>query len=394
MAISVVMPALEMAQETGKLVAWLKQDGDTVAKGDPLLEIETEKAVLEVEAAADGILAGITGEPGTDIPVGQTIAWILKPGESVPVSRPSPSPGIETATPQSAQHPESVSQRESSSGRVSPKARRMAKEAGVDLDSLKGTGEGGEILASDIQVAIDARAGSSISGPSIEHEPLSSIGRLMAERTTQSWTTVPHFFLQREVDATALNAARATHSAAVQAAGGTKLTHTDILIALIAKTLARHPRTNASWIDGGIRLNHEVNISLAMAIDDGVVAPVIHNANALGLAEITKGRVDHIERARSNRLRPADLSGGTFTISNLGMFHIDSFCGIITPPQAAILAVGQIVDRVVAHEGSIALRPMMTMTISCDHRVLDGAKAARFLHDLAEAILQPSDLTS
>jgi pyruvate dehydrogenase E2 component (dihydrolipoamide acetyltransferase) len=382
------MPALEMAQETGKLVSWLKKEGDSVAKGDLLLEIETDKAVLEVEAAADGILAGITGEVGTYIPVGQTIAWILKPGEEVPANNVAKisitAPITEAARPLDEVSPQPAT----STARVSPKARRLAKEAGIDLNSVRGSGQDGEILASDIQALVDGAAGASAI-PSARQEPLSPIGRLMAERTTQSWTTVPHFFLQREVDATALNAARAALGPAIERSLGVKLTHTDILIALVAHTLTKHPRVNASWIEDGIRLNPEVNVAIAMAVQDGVVAPVVRNAQIAPLGEIAKQRRELTDRARAGRLRPADLAGGTFTVSNLGMFHIDSFCAIITPPQAAILAVGQIVERVVAMDGVIAVRPMFSLTISCDHRVIDGAKAATFLHDLAESIHEP-----
>jgi pyruvate dehydrogenase E2 component (dihydrolipoamide acetyltransferase) len=384
------MPALEMAQETGKLVSWLKKEGDKVSKGDLLLEIETDKAVMEVEATADGVLGGITGEVGTDIPVGQTIAWILKPGEEVPAEAKPDTPAV-TQVAEAAQSSDETSLQTATSntaGRVSPKARRLAKDNGIDLTSVKGSGEGGEILASDIQALIDDGPKNS-HVPAVQHESLSSIGRLMAERTVQSWTTVPHFFLQREVDATALNSLRAALGLEVERSSGVKLTHTDILVALVARALARHPRANASWIENGVRLNPGVNISIAMAVEDGVVAPVVHNANAATLGEIAKQRRELTDRAKAGRLRPTDFAGGTFTISNLGMFHIDSFCAIITPPQAAILAVGQIVERAVAVDGVVVVRPIFSLTISCDHRVLDGAKAATFLHDLAESIREP-----
>jgi pyruvate dehydrogenase E2 component (dihydrolipoamide acetyltransferase) len=392
MAISVVMPALEMAQETGKLVSWLKKEGDKVSKGDLLLEIETDKAVMEVEATADGVLGGITGEVGTDIPVGQTIAWILKPGEDVPAETIPNPPAVAATVAEATHNSNETSTQEVTSGssaRVSPKARRLAKENGIDLNSLEGSGDGGEILASDIQALIDGGDKDSQAG-AFQHESLSSIGRLMAERTVQSWTTVPHFFLQREVDATALNSLRAALGPEVEQSSGVKLTHTDILVALVARALARHPRVNASWIEYGIRLNSDVNVSIAMAVQDGVVAPVVHNANTATLGEIAKQRRELTDRAKAGRLRPTDFAGGTFTVSNLGMFHIDSFCAIITPPQAAILAVGQIVDRVVAIDGVIVVRPIFSLTISCDHRVLDGAKAATFLHDLAESIREPN----
>jgi pyruvate dehydrogenase E2 component (dihydrolipoamide acetyltransferase) len=382
------MPALEMAQETGRLVAWLKKEGDSITKGDLLLEIETDKAVLEVEAAADGILSGVVGQVGTDIPVGQTIAWILEPGEDVPVGKVAEVPVNSAPVEANARLGDVSPQLGASAASVSPKARRLAQEAGIDLNAVRGSGHDGEILASDIQLLIDATtAVPNIPVP--QYEQLSSIGRLMAERTAQSWSTVPHFFLQQEVDATALNSARTALGPTIEHEFGVKLTHTDILVALLARTLARHPRVNASWIEGRIRTNREVNVAIAMAVEDGVVAPVIRDVANSPLGEISKQRRELTDRARTGRLRPADLAGGTFTISNLGMFHIDSFCAIITPPQAAILAVGQIAEKAVVVDGAIAVRPIFSLTISCDHRVLDGAKAATFLHDLAESIYEP-----
>jgi pyruvate dehydrogenase E2 component (dihydrolipoamide acetyltransferase) len=388
MAISVVMPALEMAQETGKLVSWLKKEGDSVRKGEPLLEVETDKAVLEVEAAEDGVLAGISGEVGTDIPVGKVIAWIVAPGEAVPVNA-KPAEivtGAAANVTQAAAGPTLAPA--ASSGQISPKARRMAKEAGIDIATVRGSGPGGEVLASDIQDLVDAKAGAALTSaaPTAQPETLSSIHRLMAERTTQSWTTVPHFFVQRHVDATSLNQARTSLGQGVQQAHGVKLTHTDLLIAIVARTLAKHPLMNASWTGDGIRMNSDINVAIAMAVEDGVVTAVVPKASTLEVREIAKQRLDLTERARAHRLRPADLANGTFTISNLGMFHVDSFSAIITPPQAAILAVGAIAERVVPVAGNVQVRPMLTLTLSGDHRVLDGAKASAFLHDLAEAL--------
>jgi pyruvate dehydrogenase E2 component (dihydrolipoamide acetyltransferase) len=215
----------------------------------------------------------------------------------------------------------------------------------------------------------------------------------MAEHTTQSWTTVPHFFLVREVDAGALNEARRQHGPEIEKACGVKLTHTDLLVALVARALQKHPHMNASWINESVHPNVEINIGIAMAVDDGVVAPVIHHAHKMELAEIATQRRDLTERARSGKLRPADLAGGTFTISNLGMFEVDAFTAIIVRPQAAILAVGAITDRVVPIDGRPGLRPMMTLTLSSDHRVVDGARAAKFLQTLVEAIRNPKKLS-
>jgi pyruvate dehydrogenase E2 component (dihydrolipoamide acetyltransferase) len=214
----------------------------------------------------------------------------------------------------------------------------------------------------------------------------------MAERTTQSWTTVPHFFVSRDLDAITLNEYRARIVGEIE--NQIHITHTDLLVALVARVLLKHPRLNASWSTEGIHLHDHVNMGVAIAVNDGVVAAVIHNAHSASLAEIATQRRDVAERARAGKLRPADIADATFTISNLGMYQVDQFSAIITPPQAAILAVGTIVDRVVAVEGKPTVRPMMTLTLSCDHRVADGARAAQFLSDLAEAIRDPQKFLS
>jgi pyruvate dehydrogenase E2 component (dihydrolipoamide acetyltransferase) len=403
----VVMPALEMAQETGKLLAWRKKEGEAVKKGEPLLEIETDKAVVEIEAPGDGFLAGITAHEGAVVPVGETIAWLVAAGEKAPAAKSpampsaratSVAPAAERATSSAAKGAAAAVTQTSS--QISPKARRLAKELGVDTGALSGSGPDGTITAEDVQAAADAKNSgpssstakpdsSAASGAAQAGESLSQIARLMAERMTQSWTTVPHFFLTRDVDCTELMAAHKRLGPAVEKSNGAKLTVTDLLIAAVARAIAKHPIINASWTGTGIRHNSEVNISLAMAVKDGVVGAVIHKADSAKLGDISTQRRDLTERARANRLRPADISGGTFTISNLGMYQVDAFVAIITPPQAATLAVGTIADRVVAVNGKPAIRAMMTMTLSSDHRVLDGARAAEFLNTLAEAIQKP-----
>jgi pyruvate dehydrogenase E2 component (dihydrolipoamide acetyltransferase) len=396
MAFSVVMPALEMAQETGKLLAWRKREGDSVSKGEPLLDIETDKAVVEVEAPADGILAGIKASEGADIPVGQTIAWIVAPGEAVPVESESSAPAARAVSQPKAEQPAAPvtasSSATASSAKISPKARRLAKELGVDLATVHGSGPGGEILASDIQAAASgpAAASSGADKKSAAVEVPTSLGRIMAERTTQSWTTVPHFFVTRDIDATALNSYRDAIVGKIESTHQVRITHTDLLVALASRVLLKHPRLNASWSADGIHLHDHVNMGVAIAVNDGVVAAVIHNAHTASLADIATQRRDVADRARAGKLRPADIADATFTISNLGMYQVDQFSAIITPPQAAILAVGGISDRVVAVEGKPAVRPMMTLTVSCDHRVADGARAALFLKDLAEAFAEPA----
>jgi len=399
MAISVVMPALEMAQDTGKLVSWRKKEGEAVAKGEILLEVETDKAVVEVEAQAEGILGGVKAQPGDVIPVGHTIAWLLGPGESVPAGDAPTQAAADAARPASvassaaAQAPKAAPAGAPSDGRqvrISPKARRLAKENNIDIATLRGSGPDGEILAADILAAASAPAAASpTAAAGAGEEKLSSIGRLMAERTTQSWTTVPHFFVTRELDASALNHARGELLRDIEKSLGVRPTHTDVLVALVARTLAKHPRVNGTWTGTGIRLNPEINVAVAMAVEDGVVTAVIRNAAKLGVGEIAVQRRDLTERARANRLRPEDLSGATFTISNLGMHHVDSFTAIIVQPQAGILAVSAIKDRVVAVDGHPAVRPMMSLTLSSDHRVVGGARAAAFMHDLVGMLLEP-----
>jgi pyruvate dehydrogenase E2 component (dihydrolipoamide acetyltransferase) len=212
---------------------------------------------------------------------------------------------------------------------------------------------------------------------------------LMAERTAQSWTTVPHFFLVREVDASAFHQTRETLAASASTNSGVKITHTDLLTALVARVLLQHPRLNASWTPAGIQLHPEVNIAIAIAVNDGVIAAVIPHAHVASITEVATQRRDLAERAKSGKSRPQDFAAATFTISNLGMFQIDSFTAIIPPPQAAILAVGAISDRIVAIDGQPVVRSMMTLTLSCDHRVVDGARGAQFLNDLAQAIAEP-----
>ena len=393
MAVSVVMPALEMAQESGKLVSWLKEEGERVRKGEMLLEVETDKAVVEVEAAADGILAGVTAKPGDVVQVGHTIAWLVQPGESPPAT-------VQTEVATGRRTDTSVSSAPAAlaspvisparGARISPKARRLAQEKGVDITRLNGSGPGGEILADDVLAAGRSDVGAGFSRPAaFAPEPFTTISRLMAERTTESWTTVPHFFVTREVDAGALSAARERLLPSVERSHGVKVTHTDLLVAVVARVLPKHPRLNASWDAQGIVLHKDVNIALAMAVENAVVTAVIPQAERAAIGDITVRRRELAARAQAGRLQPSDIAGATFTISNLGMFEVDAFTAIIVPPQAAILAVGAITDRVVPVNGQPAVRPMLSMTLSCDHRVVDGVRAAEFMRDLANAIKSP-----
>ena len=395
------MPALEMAQETGKLVSWKKKEGEPVKKGEVLLEVETDKAVVEIEAASDGVLAGVTAKVDDVVPVGQTIAWLLKPGESVPAASGAPqqtgrkmdSAPAAAAAPVAAAAPEPASV---AGAKISPKARRLAREHGVDIARIKGSGAGGEILADDIMKAASASAAPAAPAPSSaavaassDAGTVSSIGRIMAERTTQSWTQVPQFYVTRAVDASNLNASRARRVPEVERSHGVKVTHTDILVAAVARALRHFPRMNGSWNNGSIAIHADVNVALAMAVENAVVTAVIKNADKLALGDIAKARKELTERARASRLTPADIQGATFTISNLGMMEVDAFTAIIVPPQAGILAVGAIKDQVVASGGFIGIKPMMNLTLTSDHRVIDGARAAEFLNDVVAGLTDP-----
>jgi pyruvate dehydrogenase E2 component (dihydrolipoamide acetyltransferase) len=411
MPTNVIMPALELAQETGKVLRWLKSPGDTVRKGQPLVEIETDKVITEIEAPAAGILGDVTAGPGDVVPVGQTIALIFEEAGAVapaPVGAPAPRPSGAAVVPSSAAAVKAspdvlthiASQKESAAvdrtaarlTAASPKARRLAAERGVNVGALRGSGPGGAVLTGDVlaeeppAAAVSAaKVPAAPSAPRAEAPGVGTVWRIMAERMTASWTTAPHFYLVREVNVSRLVSWR--ERASKQA--GARITYTDLLVKLVAAALSRHPGVNASWKDGAIVRNADINIGLAVAIDDGLVVPVIHRADTLSLAEIAARREDVVSRAQAGKLRPADIQGGGFTISNLGMHGVDAFNAIVNPPQAAILAVGRIADRVIAVNGQPAVQPTMVLTLSCDHRALDGAHGAQFLGALADLIEEP-----
>jgi pyruvate dehydrogenase E2 component (dihydrolipoamide acetyltransferase) len=372
----VIMPALEMAQETGKIVRWLKAPGDAVQKGEPIVEVETDKVTVEVEAPATGVLGDVTAGEGDVIPVGQAIARVFAAGEarSTATATSAPPPVRLAAAP-----PVASRATDGAPARLvaaSPKARRLATERGLDLKALRGSGPSGAVLVADLPAAAAPR----IAGPGV-----GTVWRVMAERMTASWTTAPHFYLVREVDASRLVAWRER----LKSPAGAKITYTDLLVRLAAVALARHPAVNAAWKDGAIVPAADISIGLAVAIDAGLVVPVIHRADTLSLAELATRREDLVSRAQAGKLRPADIQGAGFTISNLGMFGVDAFSAIVNPPQAAILAVGRIADRVVPVKGRPAVRPTMVLTLSCDHRALDGARGAQFLGALADLIEEP-----
>jgi pyruvate dehydrogenase E2 component (dihydrolipoyllysine-residue acetyltransferase) len=387
LATDVIMPALGMAQETGKVLRWLKAEGDEVAKGEPLMEVETDKVTVEIEAPTDGLLAGLRAAEGAEVPVGQAVAVILAPGEALPENGASAAkePKAAPVAQAVAAAPVEAPAREARRRLASPKARRLAAEQGIDLDALgEGSGPGGALVAADVAATAQAVAPAPAGG----EQPLSRIWSVMAERTAQSWTSAPHFYLLREVDAGRLGSWRSV----ARDRAGRDVSVTDLLVRATAAALARHAQANAAWADGSIRFNDEVNVGIAVAVEDGLVVPVVHGADRLGVGEIAARREDVVTRAREGALRPEDVERGTFTISNLGMFGVDAFNAVVNAPQAAILAVGRIVERVVPVDGAPGIRPMMALTLSCDHRVIDGARAAQFLSELAALIEEPAGL--
>ena len=387
MATEVIMPALSPAQETGILIEWFKEEGDLIEKGEPLMEVETDKANVEVEATTTGILANITVNLGDEIPVGKVIALILADGESVPESNKEYSSSeTKVSEEDTAQLQTTISNPLDPSANLptnkivaSPKVRQYAKKEGIDLSFIKGSGPNGVILMEDVLV-------NQSSTETEENDiPTSKGWRLMADRLTESWSSAPHFNLVRHLDVSNL----VTYKKQVQEKNSNRLTYTDLLIKLVSITLKEHPRINASWIDNKIVKNSEINVGLAVDFDGGLIVPVIHKTDELSLGEITNRRKDLITRTQAGKLRSGDLDRGTFTISNLGMFDVDSFNAIINPPQAAILAVGRIVDKVVPVDGLPVVRPILTLNLSFDHRVVDGVRGAEFLKTLSNLIENP-----
>jgi pyruvate dehydrogenase E2 component (dihydrolipoamide acetyltransferase) len=440
MATPVIMPKLEMTQETATVVAWIRQEGDRVKKGEPLLTIETDKVTIDVESPGSGILAGICAVPDQVVPVTEVIAYVLQPGEqlseNVPVSsldsslspyhreRKQRGTRAVAATPvaqrMAAEHGLDLSVLEgtgpgrritkadvetaltslesaeagmpSSRVRATPAARRIARQRGVDLATIDGSGPWGRVQAADVQAYVPRPAVAR--RPEAEVVPLRGMRRTIAERMQQSYQTAPHITLTVEVDMSAAESLRRELNVRAEALGVPRISVTAILVKVCAWALQRHRWVNASLRGDEIHLHESANVGVAVALDEGLIVPVVRSAEQLGVAEIASRVGDLIARARQNSLTPADVTGGTFTITNLGMLRIDRFTAIINPPESAILAVGRIAKRTVVVEreagDEVVVRPMMNMTLSADHRVLDGAVAARFLRDVVDALEHPN----
>jgi pyruvate dehydrogenase E2 component (dihydrolipoamide acetyltransferase) len=411
MAIPILLPKVSFVVSEGKIVEWLKKPGDSVTKGEPLLVIETEKATVEVEAPGSGFLSSELAPPGTTVPVTTTIGYIVEAGEQSPKLvldfEQLASASGEIVQPEPPTEGSQVNAREARWTKVSPLARRMAKELGLDLTHVKGTGPDGRILQQDIQAFVDAQGQESVSsltestassaimpslavipGP-VESRALSSLQRITADRMTSSFRTAPHFYLNVQVDMSQAFMLREACLPEIEAKVGVRVSFTDIVIFAVGRAIKAHLSLNAMFENDKLSRFQDVNICLAIDTPRGLTAPVIYQAERLSLSEIAQRRVELVERAQNNRLAPEDLANGTFTISNLGMFEIDSFHAIINPPQAAILAVGRIAKRPIVVNDVLELRQTMWLGLSVDHRVADGAVAARFLQTLTNYLENP-----
>ena len=402
MATKVILPRLGQGMETGTIVRWLKAEGEAVAKGEPLFELDTDKVTQEVEAEASGVLLKITVAEG-EVPVGKTVAFIGAEGEDIPAQPGTPTPdetpsdNLSQALSEVPDAAESAPEPQvATNGRVkaSPLARRLAREKGVDLQAIRGTGPEGRIVAEDVERAEvgaprtvrDNLSQAQFVPGDVERVPLTSIRRTIARRLTEAWQ-IPVFQLQASADMTRANALVARLR---ERDPDVRVTVTDVLAKVSAQALMRHREVNAEFTEDAILRHPTANVGIAVAAPQGLVVPVIRGAERLSLAEIAFARADIVGRARDNKLRAEDLEGGTFTISNLGMYAVESFTAVLNPPQAAIVAVGATEERVVPGEGGeLVVRPMLTLTATFDHRAVDGAPAAAFLQTLKESLEDP-----
>ena len=412
MANAVKLPRLGQGMESGTVIKWLKAEGEVVEKGDLLYELDTEKVTQEVEADVGGTLLKIAVSEG-EVPVGTTLAFIGEPGEAVEeeseeeASAAAAEPDEKAAAPLppvAAAPPAALATPERDPGerlKASPLARRLARERGLELSSINGTGPEGRIVAEDIE-RLAAAPSASRAEPAAEPAPvsaaapamatsdrveeLSSIRKTIARRLTEAWT-IPVFQLVISADMTESSLLLARRR---ELDPDVHLTVTDLLVTVSAAALVRHPELNVSYTEQGLARHDTANVGIAAATDRGLVVPVVHGAERLTLTEVARARAEVVGRAREGKLHREDVEGGTFTISNLGMFGLDEFTAVLNPPEAAILAVGATQERVVARAGEMVVRPTMTMTLTCDHRAVDGAPAAAFLESLKKLLEEPA----
>ena len=397
MAVEIVMPAVEMAQDSGILVRWLKAEGEFVKQGEPVMEIETDKTVFEFEAPGSGTLANVSAKEGDEIPVGQVVAVLLAEGESAPEGAAATAKTVATPVAESSASGGGAAQAPSQAvqpavGKMplaSPKARRLAAEAGISLASVRGSGPDGAVLAADVGPHRGAEAAPSVAEQEYEIIRLKGKRRIIAERMQQSAQAAPHISLSLSVDVGELQRLVERLSSQVESKTGAPLKMTPVLAKVTAAALEKHPRLNAHFVDEEIHQYSKIHLGIAVALDDGLIVPVIRDVGGKKLTDVHVEMQDLLSRARSGRLRSDEIKGGTFTVSNLGMFGVEQFTSIVNPPEIGILSVGAIADRAVKANDQIALRPMMQVTVNVDHRAVDGAVAADFLKTLKSLLENP-----
>lgn len=387
MPFEIVMPRLGQITDEMEIIRWLKAEGEPVHRGEPLLEVLTDKATVEVESWADGVLRRISFKAGEKVASGTVIAIVTAPDEEWTPTEEETRFLSKSLVSRGAKKPPT---RKRKRVKASPLAKKLAAEKGIDLTTVTGSGPGGAITKEDVLKA----AAVTEEAPPGRLLPLTAMRRAIGRRMVESKTTIPHFYVSLEVDMSEAVRLRQALNEALEKRGQPeiKISPTDILIAAVAAALTEIPQVNARLEEEGIRLLEEINVGLAVSLAEGLIAPVIRAAHTKSLLQIARERAEMVARARAGRLRADELVEGSFTISNMGGYGVDSFAAIINPPQSAILAVGRIADRPAVVEGQIVIRPMMTMTLSIDHRLLDGALAATFLHRLKEIIERPQAL--
>jgi pyruvate dehydrogenase E2 component (dihydrolipoamide acetyltransferase) len=399
MATVVVMPKLGLTMTEGTVETWLKSEGERVEKGEPLLVIITEKVTYEYEAPASGILRVIIHQEGEVVPVATPIAVIAGGDEELPDIEALEREEVEVA-PMAAPAVQQAVSSPNKGERIfaSPLARRIAREEGVDLTAIQGTGPGGRVVKEDVMRAIRDRAEAP---PAVAKEalpgrviPMKGIRRIIAQRMSESTRTIPHFFLSVEADMTGALQLRERLLEEVEKKAGVRLSVTDILVKVAARALRDHPIINSRIEGEGIRLVEEINIGVAVAIEEGLIVPVVRAADGKTLTEIAVTIRDLAQKARNGKLSVDDVTGGTFTLSNLGMFGIDTFNAIINPPECSILGVGRTVEKPVVEKGEVTIKPIAWLTLSADHRIVDGASASQFLQRLRELLENPYFLLS
>jgi pyruvate dehydrogenase E2 component (dihydrolipoamide acetyltransferase) len=418
MSSQVTLPRLGQGMESGTIVKWLKSEGEKIEKGEPLYELDTEKVTQEVEADVGGVVLKILAQEGQEIEVGKTVAVIGEEGEEVPEESETPDRvepdegGAEVGVEKPAEAPVREEERERGreagpegpsapqqvapavdGGRVkaSPLARRIAKERGIDLKALRGTGPEGRIVAEDVEragtMAAPGVAARAAAPTEVEVVELSRMRQTIARRLTEAWQA-PHFQIAMSADMRAAIKLRETLVARTKE-GEVRPTYSDILTKVCALALMRHRAINAHFVEGKVQLFPTANIGIAVAIPDGLIVPVIPSCEARTIPELAKARKDIVDRARGGKLQTSDLVNGTFTISNLGMYGVERFIAVLNPPQVTILAVGAIEERAVVEDGQVVAQPRMELTLSCDHRAVDGAVASEFLADVKAFLEEP-----